>query len=315
MLGNYTLLVLAPILGMISNVLAHIIVSGFNQGRSQIKCLILGFIFGLICVAILTFRASFHQANDSNFVAYLLLDCIAYSALAYCYFHFININIASLRIRILQEVIDSPGGLTEEGILSGYNVEQMLDNRIQRLVDSNQLVEKQGGYFLGPNRTFLRLFWFFETLKFVFLARGNRLLSVAEQQPLPLGLFTNLLWRNQFFRFLCIGVINTIFGYCAYALLVILGIDYRVALTISTTFAVLFNYYTNSCFVFRNSGKKVLSRFILLNVIVYIFNQVALITLVSFGLGKLVSQAVIIPLVIIITFIINQRWVFFKGRF
>ncbi|MDD5109050.1 MAG: GtrA family protein [Candidatus Omnitrophica bacterium] len=314
MLENYTLLVLAPILGMVSNILVHVIVSRFNQRRSQIKCLIFGFISGLICVVILSLVTYCKQINNLDFIAYLLLGCIAYSAFAYVYFHFININIASLRIRILQEVIDSPDGLTEEGILSRYNVEQMLDNRIQRLVDSGQLIEKQGVYSLGSNRIFLTLFWFFEALKFIFLGRGNRLLSPNDQQPLSFGLLIRVLWQNQFFRFLCIGAINTLFGYCAYAFLVILNIDYRIALTISTTLAVLFNYYTNGRFVFRNSGKKVLLRFILLNVIMYIFNQLLLITLVSLRMGKLVSQALIVPIVIIITFIINKRWVFFKGK-
>jgi len=313
-LKNNALLALVPVLGMMINILAHLIVSRFSQGRGQIKCLILGFVFGLMGVVILPLAACYGQINDLDFAAYLLSGCIAYSALAYVYFHFININIASLRIRILQEVIDCPSGLTQEGILSYYNVEQMLDNRIDRLVSSNQLVEKQGIYYLGLNHIFLRLFWFFEALKFIFLGRGNRLLSAADQQPLSLGLFFKILWQNQFFRFLCIGVINTVFGYCAYAFLVILGIDYRVALTLSTTAAVLFNYFTNGRFVFRNSGKKVLLKFILLNVITYLFNQVFLISLVSLGMGKLAAQALIVPVVIIITFLINKKWVFFKAE-
>ena len=314
MLGNYALLVLAPILGMTSNIFVHILVSRFNQGRSQIKCLIFGFVFGLVCIVVLSLAANYRQVNSLDFVAYLLSGCIAYSALAYVYFHFININIASLRIRILQEVIDCPDGLTQEGILSRYNVKQMLDNRIDRLVDSKQLMLQQNIYYLGSNRTFLILFWFFEALKFIFLGRGNRLLSVTCQQTGSFDLLLGALWLNHFFRFLCIGAINTIFGYCAYALLVILGIDYRISLTVSTTLAVLFNYYTNGRFVFRNSGKKVLMKFVLSNLIMYIFNQSLLIILVSAGLGKLVSQAAIIPVVIIVSFIINKRWVFFKGK-
>lgn len=314
MLENYALLVLAPFFGMIANILAHVVVSRFNLGRGQIKCLIAGFVFGLICTVIIFLTVYLKQPNDLDFIAYLLLGCISYSALAYVYFHFININIASLRIRILQEIIDSPDGLTQEGILSGYNVEQMLDNRIDRLVASNQLVEKEGIYRLGCNRTFLILFWFFEVWKFIFLGRGNRLLSAIDRQPVSFSSLIKVFWENQFFRFLCIGAVNTIFGYCAYAFLVILGIDYRVALTISTILAVLFNYYTNGRFVFLNSGKSVLLKFILLNVTMYILNQILLITLVSLGMGKLVAQAVIIPVIIIITFVINKKWVFFKRR-
>lgn len=241
-LQGYELLVLAPIFGMMGNVFAHVIASRFNQGRSQMKCILCGFSFGLIFMLFLPFLVHSRQKINLDFISYLSLDIIAYASLAYGYFHFVNINVASLRIRILQEIADSPKELSEEDILCRYNAKQILDNRIERLISSNQLIEKQGYYFLGKNRTFLILFWFFEILKCVILGRGNRLLNVTGQESMSVGSFISLLWQSQFCRFLFIGVINTIFGYCAYTFLVILGIDYRLALTISTVLAVLFNY-------------------------------------------------------------------------
>jgi len=307
---NYPLLVLVPLFGMLGNVFAHIIISRVNRGRGQIKCLVLGYILGLICGLFLALGAYSRKNVTTDFIAYLFLDFIAYSALSFGYFHFVNINIASLRIRILQEIIDSPQGLSKEAILRSYNAEQILDNRIERLINSNQLIEKQGSYFIGGNRNFLILFWFFETLKLTFIGRGNRLLNVTDNDAVSFGQLISFFWKLQFCRFLLIGAINTIFGYGAYTFLVILGIDYRVALTIATVLAVLFNYYTNGSFVFRNKGRKVLLKFILSNVAMYIFNQALLITFVNLGIGKLISQALIIPVIIIISFVINKKWVF-----
>ena len=309
---GYVLLVLAPALGMLGNVFTHIITSRLNRGRSQIKCMAWGFVLGLICVLIFVFAVSFRQKVNLDFLSYIVLDIVAYVSLAYGYFHFVNINIASLRVRILQEIIDSACGLSQEDILERYDARQILDIRIKRFVSSNQLIEKQGFYFTGENRSFLALFWFFEILKFVFLGRGNRLLNAAGQKPMSFGDFVHLLWQNQFIRFLFIGGINTIFGYSTYALLVIVGVDYRLALTIGTILAVLFNYYTNGRFVFLNKGKMVLLKFILLNIIMYIFNQALLIAFVNSGIGKLISQAVIIPIIIVTSFIINKTWVFCK---
>ena len=90
------------------------------------------------------------------------------------------------------------------------------------------------------------------------------------------------------------------------------GVDYKIALTISTVLAVLFNYYTNGRFVFLNKGKMVLLKFIFSNIMMYILNQTLLITSVNMGIGKLISQAVIVPIIILVSFIVNKIWVFYK---
>jgi hypothetical protein len=109
------------------------------------------------------------------------LDIIAYTAFSYGYFHFININIVSLRMRILHEINDSPEGLSKEEILNRYSAEQIIEYRLKRLMGSNQLTEENGYYFLGKNRTFLTLFWLFEILKHVILGHGNRFLKATNQ--------------------------------------------------------------------------------------------------------------------------------------
>ena len=310
MVEKYPILVFAPIVGAVANIFSHSAISRLKNGRSPMLYLIVSFIVGLIIMFLFSLFAYTIGNNILNFFANLVIDFIAYTAFSYGYFHLININIASLRIRILHEITTSRNGLSKEEILNLYGAEQIVENRLNRLIGSNQLIEKNGCYFLGANRTFITLFWLFEVLKYVVYGHGNRFLQRTSQERVSARYLIRSFWENRFLRFLFIGAINTVFGYFAYALLVILGIDYRIALTISTVLCVLFNFYTNGRFVFRNASKQILLKFIFLNILMYILNQGILISFVSLGMGKLVSQAIIIPIVVILSFVINKNWVF-----
>ncbi len=313
MLVKYPILVFAPVVGAVANVLSHLAISRLKNGRGQMVCLFLSFISGMIVMLPFAALAYPKENNILNFFSFLLVDIITYAAFGYGYFHFININIASLRIRILHEIAISANGLSKEEIISRYNAEQIVANRLNRLIGNNQVIEKNGRYFLGENRIFITLFWIFELLKYTVRGKGNRFLEAIKGESLSIRLLISSFWENQFLRFLCIGAINTLFGYFAYAFLVILRIDYRIALTISTIAAVLFNFHTNGRFVFRNTGRTVLLKFIFLNVIMYIVNQGLLISCVSLGIGELISQAFIVPVIVISSFIANKLWVF-KAR-
>lgn len=178
----YRIVVLAPVAGMGVNILAHVIASRIHRGHGQIKCLLYGFILGLTFTLFLASGVYSGKTGKLDFSGYVLMDIISYIAFAYGYFHFVNINIASLRIRILREIIDLPQGLSEKDLLSRYNAEQIVNRRIDSLVSSDQLIEKEGCYFLGKNRGFLALFWIFEILKYIFLGRGNRFLKFTDRE-------------------------------------------------------------------------------------------------------------------------------------
>ena len=77
----------------------------------------------------------------------------------------------------------------------------------------------------------------------------------------------------QLWRFLTVGVLNTLVGYALYAALVAVGLQMFVAQIVGTVIAVAFNYMTYSRHVFRNAPASRL-RFVL-----------------SYGLNYLVSLA------------------------
>ena len=56
---------------------------------------------------------------------------------------------------------------------------------------------------------------------------------------------------GQLWRFLKVGVLNTLFGYALYASLVAIGLQMFVAQIVGTVIAVAFNYFTYSQHVFH----------------------------------------------------------------
>ena len=65
-----------------------------------------------------------------------------------------------------------------------------------------------------------------------------------------------------FVKFIFVGVLNTAFGYLAYALLLFLGLHYTLAVVLSTIAGVLFNFKTTGTIVFKNNNNKLIFKFV-----------------------------------------------------
>jgi dolichol-phosphate mannosyltransferase len=119
----------------------------------------------------------------------------------------------------------------------------------------------------------------------------------------------------QLVRFACVGasgyVVNlTTFAACVHAI----GIDYRVAATIAFLVAVTNNFLLNRHWTFRahdgHAGFQA-ARFFTVSVLAFLFNLVALHTLVAgAGLPEVPAQAIAIVLATPLNFIGNKLWSF-----
>ena len=82
-------------------------------------------------------------------ISMVCANLIIYCSLGYCYFHFINLGITARRIRILRELYTSPGGLTLSELLQRYNAGNMITARLERLLNSGQIVLRDNRYHIG----------------------------------------------------------------------------------------------------------------------------------------------------------------------
>ena len=148
--------VLAPVAGLAVNVLIQ--VAGFRlfARLGLLKSIIVGFAGGLIgMVAADVFVLLSRSAAAGEFAAALVTNLIIYSALGYCYFHFVNLGETARRVRILREIYDAQDGLTMERLLSRYNAEEIVRLRLDRLLGKGQVLLREERYFIGRRTVLL----------------------------------------------------------------------------------------------------------------------------------------------------------------
>lgn len=115
---------------------------------------------------------------------------------------------------------------------------------------------------------------------------------------------------RQLVLFGVVGVVNTIFGYGFYALLVWLGLHYELAALISTVLGVLFNFRSIGRFVFQSRDHRLLRRFVAVYTICYGANLAGLWALQKFGINPYWSGALLLLPSAALAFVLQKRFVF-----
>lgn len=117
-----------------------------------------------------------------------------------------------------------------------------------------------------------------------------------------------------FYRFIWVGIINTIFGYSIYALLIYLDLHYIWAVLFSTIIGVLFNFNTTGRIVFKNSHNQLLLKFIAVYAFIYCVNIGIIKILLGFCSNQYLNGAITLLIVVPLSFILNKTWVF-RGKY
>ncbi|HBM16427.1 MAG TPA: polysaccharide biosynthesis protein GtrA [Lentisphaeria bacterium] len=121
-----------------------------------------------------------------------------------------------------------------------------------------------------------------------------------------------LAFKNQFFLFLVVGGINTVFGYCIFALFIYIGLHYTLAVLFSTVIGILFNFKTYGSIVFKSHNNKLIFRFFAVYAITYIINVAYLKVFIPYCNVYILGAIAIIPLAII-SYFLNKKFVFEGG--
>jgi putative flippase GtrA len=136
-------------------------------------------------------------------------------------------------------------------------------------------------------------------------------------QPKPAARL-QALWAEKNLRqlslFVLVGVLNTLFGYGCYALLVWLGLHYGLAALLGTVLGVLFNFRTTGRFVFQNYDNRLFGRFILVYVVGYGANVAGLWALQKIGLDAYKGGALLLAPSALLTFSLQKRYVFIQSK-
>jgi len=119
-------------------------------------------------------------------------------------------------------------------------------------------------------------------------------------------------WRRML-RFLCVGGLNTAFGYASYALFVLAGAPLWLAVGGSTVLAFLFNFLSYGGLVFGSTSARLLPRFLLFYLALGGLNFTLLKLLGLAGPGPLLAQAILLPVLALCGYLGMRGFVFGGG--
>ena len=171
---HYPMVVLAPVAGLAVDCLAHLVASRPAGRAGPYRPLAIGAACGLAATIAISVVAMLHdRPSKADGAAFLVMNVVAFLALAFCYFNFVNLAVASLRIRMLEELLDSAGSLPRALLLRRYDSSGVIDLRIDRLLRGGHLVETDGRLRSAKVR-FLLVARIFEFLRHMILGRSYR---------------------------------------------------------------------------------------------------------------------------------------------
>src|SRR5271165_1317991 len=105
-------LVVAPVAGLVTDTATHILLCRCLRPRNVLLPIGVAFLVGLGVVAVVDeLVLQCVSVGSTDWLGYTLLNCGTYAALAFNYFAFVNLNVTSLRIRLLKELVALDGDL------------------------------------------------------------------------------------------------------------------------------------------------------------------------------------------------------------
>lgn len=118
------------------------------------------------------------------------------------------------------------------------------------------------------------------------------------------------LLSQRFIRFLLVGGLNTVFGYCLWSFLLWLGLHYTLASAIGTIIAIIFNFKTTGGLVFNSHNNRLLLKFFGVYALVYIINIALLRVLELLNINLYLAGLIIILPVAFLSFVLMRNFVF-----
>lgn len=180
MADGYPLLAAAPVLGLAVDFAAHTLAARvFSRPAPAI---LTGIALGFAATAVTTVAGLLQR--DAAFLdaaALAVFNAVGFLALAYGYFNFVNLNMTSLRIRLLHEFLETDRGLSRSEVLGRYDARELIERRIARLTEQKHAEERDGRFYLRPT-VLLPIASTLDLLKWIVLRRKNRILARAESQ-------------------------------------------------------------------------------------------------------------------------------------
>lgn len=146
----------APTLGLAVDVVTHLLATWVLPIRGLYARLLFGAVWGSAVTAVLTWHGVGDLTGGSTLKAgYFLFNIATFAILSFGYFNFVQMNLSSLRLRIANELIDKPEGVTPADLLARYGAHEIVEQRLARLSRGNQIEARDGRFYHRKSLVFL----------------------------------------------------------------------------------------------------------------------------------------------------------------
>ena len=125
-----------------------------------------------------------------------------------------------------------------------------------------------------------------------------------------MALNLKLLNNNLLARFIIAGIVNTLFGWTIFSILILLDIAIPISLFFGMSLGILFNYITIGGYAFKKFSKKIFFKFILSNLFIYLLNLLSLSLIDRIIINVIFAQLFLAPFLALLSFIIMKKIVF-----
>jgi len=115
---------------------------------------------------------------------------------------------------------------------------------------------------------------------------------------------------RRFFIFLMVGALNTLFGFLAYAVFIVLHSPTWLALIGGNVAGMAFNFFTTGHFVFRDISPGRVPRFVGFYLLIYVANLELIGIVDRYTHDAIISQALLTPLFAVASYALLSKWVF-----
>lgn len=119
-----------------------------------------------------------------------------------------------------------------------------------------------------------------------------------------------ILPTSQFFRFLIVGVINSIFGFGVFCAAILLGANNFGGVLAGNLAGLIFNLFTTGSWVFRSMSYAIAARFVICYLFLLGINTLILHVLSADLSRSMLTQAVLTLPLAALSYVLMSRWVF-----
>ena len=115
---------------------------------------------------------------------------------------------------------------------------------------------------------------------------------------------------DRFLRFLFFGAINTVVGLSIYLAMIEVSGSVIIAVVAANLIGPVFNFFSTGRFVFRNKRLITFFPFVAGYILLCVLNMALVGILLKFGVGPRLAQILCLPILVMTSYLINDRLVF-----